>query len=237
MAQSFLDLPPEIRNIVYHYVLGSLHLHVSGKRLRARLCGNPKSYQRRAERIKKSSGDGQHISPWSPHYHCEDTKRNRKRKNRFGLGLLLTCRQVYAETAMLPFGLNTFIFDSCLTLKGFLAGLTNGQAAAVKAVILESVAAGDLDSRTIASAQGLEHLLIFGILFSLDLDCQYNILALRNVLRFRFSPLHAIKVCFEFLSLEGQRCPVNLRSLERKLENMVIESREMSPDLISATSS
>jgi hypothetical protein len=235
MARSFLDLPPEIRNIIYHYVLGSLHLHISGKRLRARLCGNPISYLRRAKRIKKSSGDGRHISPWSPHYHCRDTKRSRRQRRKLGLGLLLTCRQVHAETAVLPFGQNTFIFDSCLTLKSFLASLTHAQAAAVKDVVLESVAAGDLDPRTMALAKGLEHLLVFGLFFSLDLDCRYNASALRNVLYFHLVPLHTFKVCFEFLSLEGQLCPVDLRSLERKLESLVVDWRAKSRNLVSAT--
>jgi hypothetical protein len=236
MAPSFLDLPPEIRNIIYHYVLGSLHLHISGKRLRARLCGNPKSYERRAKSIKKSSGDGQYISSWSPHYHCRDTRRSRKRRSNLGLGLLLTCRRVHAETAVLPFGLNTFIFDSCLTLKTFVASLTHAQATAVKDVILESVAAGDLDARTMALVKGLEHLLIFGLFFSLDLGCRYNASAVRNVLHFHLVPLRTVMVCFEFLSLEGQRCPVNLRSFERKLESLMVDSRSGALNFVSVTS-
>lgn len=217
--------------MIYCYVLGSLHLHVSGKRLRARLCGRPKSYQRRATRIKKSSGDGQNISPWSPHHHCTDASRDRNRRDKLGLGLLLTCRQVHAEAAMLPFALNTFIFDSCLTLKAFLTNLAHGQAANVKSVVLESIAAGDLEP-TMALAKGLEHVLIFGLLFSLDLSCRYNASALRNVLCFNLVPLRSIKICFEFLSLEGQPCPVDLRSLEAKLESLAMDARPRMSDCV-----
>jgi hypothetical protein len=48
--------------------------------------------------------------------------------------------------------------------------------------------------------------------------------------------LHTVEVCFKFLSLEGQRCPVDLRSLERKLESLVVESSARPSNLFGATS-
>ena len=156
MAPAFLGLPPEIRNLIYRYALGSSHLHVYGSRLRIRVCGNPESYRCKAGRTERSSGSvldvrlrGGMRSPPSRHY-CWEKRVDRRRRCKLALGLLLACRQVYCEAALLPFGLNTFVFGTCTSLVNFLASLTLTQAAAVRRVIVESVTAGGLGSETSA---------------------------------------------------------------------------------------
>jgi len=85
----------------------------------------------------------------SRHY-CWEKRVDRRRRCKLALGLLLACRQVHCEAALLPFGLNTFVFGTCTSLANFLASLTLTQAAAVRKVIVESVTAGGLGSETSA---------------------------------------------------------------------------------------
>jgi len=232
MKVTFLLLPPEIRDLIYRFTLGHVHLHVSGKRLRVRVCGDPISYQRRAEEIKRSRGDGHSITPWSPHDYCHENEaqggRKRQRmhtqKNGMTLGLLSTCRQVHNEAALVPFALNTFIFDTCDTLGDFLAVLNPVQAKEIRSIVLESITAGTIRTEAITAVSGLKHVSIFGLFFSLRLGRQYNETGFRNVLSFGCIPLRSIQVCFEFLSLEGSRSPMDLRSLETDLENVVLSS-------------
>jgi hypothetical protein len=232
MKVTFLHLPPEIRNLIYRFTLGYLHLHVSRKRLRGRVCGDPISYQRRAEEIKRSCGDGHSITPWSPHDYCYEKEahgeRKRQRmhiqKNGMTLGLLSTCRQVHNEAALVPFALNTFIFDTCDTFGNFLAVLKPVQAKEIRSVILESITAGTIGPETITAVSGLKHVCIFGLFFSLSLGRRYNKTGFHNVLSFECIPLRSIRVCFEFLSLEGLRSPMDLRSLETELERLVLSS-------------
>jgi len=160
MAPAFLGFPPEIRNLIYRYALGSSHLHIYGSRLRIRVCGNPGSYRCRTGRTERSSGSlldvrlrdmrlrDMRSQPFR-HY-CWEKRVDRRRRCKLALGLLLACRQVYCEAALLPFGLNTFVFGTCTSLVNFLASLTLTQAAAVRKVIVESVTAGGLGSETSA---------------------------------------------------------------------------------------
>lgn len=155
MTPAFLGLPPEIRNLIYRYALGSSHLHIYGSRLRIRVCGNPESYRCRAGRTEMSSGSVLDVhlrdmrSRPSRHY-CWEKRVDRRRRCKLALGLLLACRQVYCEAALLPFGLNTFVFGTCTSLFNFLTSLTLTQAAAVRKVIVESVTTGGFGSETSA---------------------------------------------------------------------------------------
>ena len=140
------------------------------------------------------------------------------------LALLLTCRQVRNEAALMPFTLNTFIFDTCETFSTFLSTLTTIQAGAIRNIILESITAGTIGPKAMLAARGVRHVLVFGLFFSLDLGRRYNETGLQNLLRFGSLPLHSVQVCFEFLSLEGLRSPIDLRSLETELERLIISS-------------
>lgn len=80
---------------------------------------------------------------------------DRWRRCKLALGLLLACRQVYCEAALLPFGLNTFVFGSYTLFANFLANLTFTQATAVRRVVVESAAAASFGSETMALAEGL----------------------------------------------------------------------------------
>jgi len=152
MAPVFLDLPPEIRNLIYRYALGSSHLHVYGRRSRIRVCGNPESYRYRAGRIEMSSGRVREMCLRSSRHYCWEKRKDRRRRCKLALGLLLACRQVYCEAALLPFGLNTFVFGTYTSFANFLSSLTFTQATAVRRVVVESVAAGSFGSETMALA-------------------------------------------------------------------------------------
>jgi hypothetical protein len=140
------------------------------------------------------------------------------------LGILLTCRQVHSEAALIPFTLNTFIFETCDTFGNFLTVLKPVQAKAIRSIILESITAGTIGPDVTAAARGLKHVLMFGLFFSLSLGRRYNETGFRNALLFEFIPLRSIRVCFEFLSLEGLRSPMDFRSLETELERVIISS-------------
>jgi hypothetical protein len=88
-------------------------------------------------------------SPPSRHY-CWEKRVDRRRRCKLALGLLLACRQVYCEAALLPFGLNTFVFGTRTSLVNFLASLTSTQATAVRKVVVESIPAGSFGSETSA---------------------------------------------------------------------------------------
>lgn len=236
MELTLLQLPPEVRNIIFRLALGGLHLHVTRKRLRGRVCGDPTSYRRRSKKIKRSCGDGHNITPWSPHYYCHEKQEDRRRKDvllhgqkrAISLGLLLTCRQMHNEAALMPFMLNTFVFDTCDTFSNFIAILTATQANAIRSVIIESITAGVITPGALLTARGVRHILVFGLFYSLDLGRRYNETGLRNLLLFESIPLYSVQICFEFLSLGGLRSPIDLRSLETELENLIVSSY---PDL------
>jgi hypothetical protein len=225
MELTLLHLPPEVRNLIYRLALGGLHLHVTRQRLRGRVCGDPTSYQRRSKEIKRSCGDGHNITPWSPHHYCYEKQEDRThrkiqlrgQRRSISLGLLLTCRQVHNEAALIPFILNTFVFDTCETL-------TTMQAKVIRSVILESITAGVIRPEAMLTARGVRHVLVFGLFFSLDLGRRYNETGLRNLLLFESIPLRSIQICFEFLSLGGLRSPIDLRSLEIELERLIVSS-------------
>jgi len=80
---------------------------------------------------------------------------DRRRRCKLALGLLLACRQVYCEAALLPFGLNTFVFATYTSFAEFLSSLTFTQATAVRRVVVESVAAGSFGSETMTLVEEL----------------------------------------------------------------------------------
>ncbi|KAF2118341.1 hypothetical protein BDV96DRAFT_569693 [Lophiotrema nucula] len=89
-----LRLPGEIRNHIFVYALGGLHIVVSELK--------KKSYEIKKIRCAKMRDltqkmeDGLRFTYFQPHY----------------LSLLLVCRQIYAETALLPFSINHFWIKS-----------------------------------------------------------------------------------------------------------------------------
>lgn len=146
---SFLRLPPDIRNRIYHFALGSRRIHVRQAADGSALiyfgtCHVEEEYQH------------VHIRTWflfipntSYHWHSAYARRHSdctSRHHRSMLGprwlLLLACRQIYQEAALIPFTSNTFTFEGIACLKQFLLALMPCQARALTRILL---VVGELD--------------------------------------------------------------------------------------------
>ena len=112
-ASHFLRLPPEIRVRIYSLVLGGQRLWIShtGSKLRR---GKPGKSQ-----LGPSS---EYFNRWGKfgHFTADALSSINPFSSILHLGLLRVCRQIYTETALLPYALNTFTFkdDSVRKLFG-----------------------------------------------------------------------------------------------------------------------
>jgi hypothetical protein len=89
---NFLRLPPEVRNSIYVYVFGARHIKLASK-----FNSTSRPYQYVPEGIVRPANNG-----------SKDARENTYGKPSHTFALLKTCRQIHAETHMLPFELNTF---------------------------------------------------------------------------------------------------------------------------------
>ena len=111
-ASPFLRLPPEIRVRIYSLVLGGQQLWISHSGCRIRF-GTPGKSQ-----LGPSS---QYFHRWGTfgHFTAEPLSSINPFSSTLHLGLLRVCRQIYIETALLPYALNTFTFKDDLVRKLF----------------------------------------------------------------------------------------------------------------------
>ena len=94
-----LSLPPEIRNRIYNLVLG-----------RERLAIN---YEPHQHKYKQTNHHRQRVHFGGGLYHYLDLNHYRPgARHTLHLGLLRVCRQIYGETALLPYALNEFAFEN-----------------------------------------------------------------------------------------------------------------------------
>ena len=94
-----LSLPPEVRNRIYNLVLG-------GERLAINYEPHQHTYKQInyfCQRVHMGGGLYHHLAP-VPYRHDA--------RHTFHLGLLRVCRQIYGETALLPYALNEFSFSN-----------------------------------------------------------------------------------------------------------------------------
>lgn len=116
-TSAFLRLPPEIRVRIYKFVLGGQRLWIShtGSKVELRKTG------------KTHLLDPQ-LGPSSQYFHrggsfghstADPLSSVDLFRNALHLGLLRVCRQIYAETALLPYALNKFTFRDDLVRRMF----------------------------------------------------------------------------------------------------------------------
>ena len=116
----FLRLPAEIRVRIYSLVLGGQQLWISHTSSKLR-CGEPG---------KTSLGpSSQYFHRWGKfgHYTAEPLSSANPFSSTLHLGLLRVCRQMYTETALLPYALNTFTFKDDSVRKLFEQSVRPGK--------------------------------------------------------------------------------------------------------------
>ena len=145
----FLRLPPDVRNRIYYFTFGNRTIHV-----RSIPDSNAMIYFG-ACRIDEEC-ESVHVRSWSLfipnsdcHWHSVYAKRHSDCTSRFTrsmLGprwwLLLVCRQIYQEAALIPFTSNTYTFEGIACLKRFVQVLMPCQARALTRIVL---VVGELD--------------------------------------------------------------------------------------------
>lgn len=138
-----LSLPPEIRNRIYGYVLGGNELHVNIVRqsrttkrikLEITICTAVIDEESAAIMIRHEEGDTE-ISDWHDRHHGCGVPGS---KVSYSVALLKTCAQIHSETALLPFQMNTFIFNITEAFQTFHRKLMPIQRKAIRYMSLET---------------------------------------------------------------------------------------------------
>ena len=147
-ASRLLALPSEVRNRIFELVIGSNTYHVwstgkqvnglaSNRKLARSACRREESEKQEAVNIKAAHDteqqDGYHIRHAAcNHANQHSMKINKKSNTGMNLALVLTCRQIHNETALLPYHNNTFSFEWIIDLEAFIKHLVPTQVAAVQ---------------------------------------------------------------------------------------------------------
>jgi len=137
MHSMLLSLPAHLRSIILRLVLGGglVHIDARSHTLRVRLCIATET-DRHAIRSFKNH-ENQHFPR---HYQIRHAKcwsqDNKCCELRACLAILLVCRQLYAEAALLPFSTNEFAFDgtNSRSHKKFLDRLESAQRQTIRCV-------------------------------------------------------------------------------------------------------
>lgn len=129
----FLCLPPEIRNHVYHLVLGGHEIHILADEyiVRHQVCSHNVTLREEVESIVKAGTEiGQRT--WQHHHHLSGVVA--ETRSLLSLGLLVVCRQIHAEAALIPFMANAFSFSSGVVLHHFARHLIKDQKQAITSI-------------------------------------------------------------------------------------------------------
>ena len=111
---ALLSLPAQLRNIIWKLVLGGRTIHISArpKSLRVRTCSATENDKQAIDEFIDVSHrklphhyQTRHAQCWSWNNECCGLKAC--------LLVLLVCRQLHTEAALLPFSTNDFAFDGC----------------------------------------------------------------------------------------------------------------------------
>lgn len=127
-----LRLAPELRNRICEYVLGGNNVHIEkfytiGSRvgtLRHVICRRPNGNMESYERCSLDWIDD------ANHHACPKTGSD----DVLSMTLLGVSRQLHRECALLPYSLNTFVFDFEDHLRDFVAGLMPAQLRSIRSV-------------------------------------------------------------------------------------------------------
>ncbi|KAK5128739.1 hypothetical protein LTR85_000072 [Meristemomyces frigidus] len=135
-----LRLPPEIRNRIWHMLLGgkTLHITTNNGRPRHAICQGDTDDDDAADRIKglengcdRETHGSRHrnctLFAWDFLARCPDCLR---------LDVLRVCRQTHAEAAFLPYQSNVFSFCAEDSLTTLLKTLVPAQARAIRSIVL-----------------------------------------------------------------------------------------------------
>ncbi|CAK3996061.1 Hypothetical predicted protein [Lecanosticta acicola] len=144
-----LDLPGELRNRIFEYALGgcTMHIWTEGRDevgeyvLHRKTCCRGFSPKEGAQCIKKEDEGDPWESYHSTHQDCDNTTQAGP-----AFALLQMCRQVHAETALLPFALNTFAFDDTEEVEFFIKRLIPKQGRAVQHISIRLAWTEDRDA-------------------------------------------------------------------------------------------
>jgi hypothetical protein len=111
-SSTLFSLPAQLRNIIWKLVLGgkTIHINARPKNLRVRTCSATEDDK---QAVDEFIDVRRHKLPH--HYqvrHAQCWSRNNRCCGlRASLTILLVCRQLYIEAALLPFSANDFAFD------------------------------------------------------------------------------------------------------------------------------
>ena len=149
----FLLLPREVRDIIYIFVLGGHFVHaaydkdctvaehenvVPTWRRRTGLCHTLCVAEESEESIYKQFKAGKHDC-WDRHYQCYPSRQwpQPTALKQLGLRLLRVCKQVFAETRLIPYSSNVFSIDGPSVLEKLAQQFLPDQISALRTLHLE----------------------------------------------------------------------------------------------------
>lgn len=141
--------PPEVRSKIYEYVFGGKEIHIITSEKRAHnnfklhhsICQANGTERARAEKVKQKSFDLRG-DPVEVHFQNKCACRQRPpffpdgRLKPLSLSLLLACRQIHDEAALLPFSSNAFVFGNDGIVADFLKKVGPQQSGAIRNIVL-----------------------------------------------------------------------------------------------------
>ncbi|KXT02970.1 hypothetical protein AC578_10618 [Pseudocercospora eumusae] len=173
-ASPFFRLPLELREAIYHYVLGHQTIHIirqfcSSRHgdLGATICRLPSNDWDDAYALSQSSGrdhrglfkpesQGNIRNHTSKHLDCSEVAKGPAT----GINLLHVCRQFYRDTSTMPYSTSTFWFNDEFAMETFvMEALTERQREAITHIQVGlSVRAGMKFARCLQSMSNLKRL-------------------------------------------------------------------------------
>ena len=139
---SLLTSPPEIRTRIWQLVVTAPTIHIRnrcGTSLQHSICLNCMSDREVAVEIKTSDHDKMHPDYSWQHPNCPPFLGYPKtvlQSLRLDLRMLSVCRQIYQETALLPFKHCNFSLDDPEALESLLKNLVPQQARSIRSITI-----------------------------------------------------------------------------------------------------
>ena len=169
----FLNLPREIRDHIYSYVLGGQALHVNyregnfncpDRSIRSvetscTICECDTSEEEIARSIKAAADTDSSTVNFCHEYRHRDC--GIPDDEHLSVSLLQTCRKIYSETAYLPFILNRFIFREGNVFDSFMSKLVTQQHGAIETATFTYKCLSDYDDSYCNRLTGLCKIVIF----------------------------------------------------------------------------
>ena len=123
-----LSLPPELRLRIYDFAIGGRHIWIG----QIPSSSIPPYLPTDREHNDPKEAEAKHFGERLSH-----VSRSDRPTGGLHLGLLRLCRQVYTETALLPYSLNKFFFDDNAARKAFEQAARPGRKRAQKRAVGE----------------------------------------------------------------------------------------------------